>query len=60
MTPEHESYVEYLIHIGDELNGISLEQLGYKPHPDDLNGLERNALETVDLEMDGVNYSGTA
>jgi hypothetical protein len=50
MTREHENYAEYLIHIGEELNGISLEQLGHKPRPDDLSDEERNALETVDLE----------
>lgn len=50
MTPEHENYVEYLIHVGEELTGISLEQLGYKPRPEDLSDDERNDLESWDLE----------
>jgi hypothetical protein len=49
MPSEHESYVEYLIHIGEELNGMSLEQLRYKPRPHHLSGDEANALETADL-----------
>jgi hypothetical protein len=39
-----------LLHIGEELNGLSLEQLGYKPRPEDLSDDDRNALETGDLE----------
>jgi hypothetical protein len=51
MIPEHENYyVEYLIHVGEELTGISLEQLGYKPRPEDLSADERNDLETWDLD----------
>ncbi|MDP9696178.1 UNVERIFIED_ORG: hypothetical protein J2X79_003757 [Arthrobacter globiformis] len=30
---QHEDYVEYLIQSGQELNGLSLEQLGYQPGP---------------------------
>lgn len=50
MTPEHENYAEYLIHVGEELTGISLEQLGYKPRPEDLSAAERDELETWDLD----------
>jgi hypothetical protein len=39
-----ENYVEYLIQVGEELTGISLEQLGYKPSPEDLSADERNGL----------------
>jgi hypothetical protein len=47
---EHEAYVEYLIQSGQELNGLSLEQLGYRPRPEDLSDDERHALEAWDLE----------
>jgi hypothetical protein len=47
---EHEDYVEYLIQMGRELNGLSLEQLGYQPRLGDLGTDERHALETEDLE----------
>jgi hypothetical protein len=47
---EHEDYVEYLIQSGQELNGLSLEQLGYQPRPEDLGADERHALEAEDLE----------
>jgi hypothetical protein len=47
---EHEDYVEYLIQSGQELNGLSLEQLGYEPRPEDLGADERHALEAEDLE----------
>jgi hypothetical protein len=47
---EHEDYVEYLMQMGQELNGLSLEQLGYQPRPEDLGPDERHALEAEDLE----------
>lgn len=50
MTPEHETYVEHLMHVGEQLTGISLEQLGYEPRPEDLSADERNDLEAGDLD----------
>jgi hypothetical protein len=50
MSQEHENYVEYLIHVREELTGISLEQLGCRPRPEDLSNAERNGLETWDLD----------
>ena len=50
MTPEHENYVEYLIHVGEELTGLSLEELGYEPRPEDLSADEKTDLETWELE----------
>jgi hypothetical protein len=50
MSPEHENYVEYLIHVGEELTGLSLEELGYEPRPEDLSADEKTDLETWELE----------
>ncbi len=50
MTPEHETYVEHLMHVGEELTGISLEQLGFEPRPEDLSADGRNDLEDGDLD----------
>jgi hypothetical protein len=47
---EHEDYVEYLIQSGQELNGLSLEQLGYEPWPEDFSVDERHLLAARDLE----------
>lgn len=47
---EHEDYVEYLIQIGQELNGLTLDQLGYEPRPEDLGADERHALEAEVVE----------
>jgi hypothetical protein len=47
---EHEDYVEYLVQSGQDLNGLTLEQLGYRPRPEDLGDDERHALEAWDLE----------
>ena len=50
MSPEHEDCVEYAVRAGAEMTGISLEQLGYSPRPEDLSAAERNGLETWDLD----------
>ncbi|WP_395405426.1 hypothetical protein ACHMXB_21540 (plasmid) [Arthrobacter sp. UC242_113] len=47
---EHEDYVEYLIQSGRELNDLSLEQLGYRPRPEDLGTDDRHALEAEDRQ----------
>lgn len=50
MTPEHETYVEHLMDVSEELTGISLEQLGFEPRPEDLSADELNDLEAGDLD----------
>lgn len=47
---DHEDYVEYLVQSSQELNGLTLKQLGYRPRPEDLGDDERHALEAWDLE----------
>ncbi|MFB8371010.1 hypothetical protein ACFC25_16815 [Pseudarthrobacter sp. NPDC055928] len=49
MTPEHETCVEHLMHVGQELTGISHEQLGFE-RPEDLSADEPNDLEAGDLD----------
>ncbi|MBT2597911.1 hypothetical protein [Arthrobacter sp. ISL-72] len=53
-----ENYVEYMLHVGGGLSGLSLEQLGYERRPEDLSDDERNLLEVDDLEwMESVTRS---
>ncbi|TQS88045.1 hypothetical protein EU811_21640 [Arthrobacter sp. TS-15] len=52
MTGE-ENYVEHALRVGEELTGLSLEQLGLEPQLEDLAENRRNRLEADDLEWAG-------
>jgi hypothetical protein len=45
-----ENYVEYVLHVGEGLTGLSLEDLGYERRLEDLSSDERKLLEADDLE----------
>ena len=49
MTGE-ENYIEHALHVGEELTGLSLEQLGFEPRLEDLTEDQRNLLDADDLE----------
>jgi hypothetical protein len=49
MTRE-ENYIEHALHVGEELTGLSLEQLGFEPRLEDLTEDQRNRLDADDLE----------
>lgn len=49
MTGE-ENYIEHALHVGKELTGLSLEQLGFEPRLEDLTEDQRNRLDADDLE----------
>lgn len=49
MTRE-ENYIEHALHIGQELTGLSLQQLGFEPRMEDLNDEELSRLSADDLE----------
>ena len=45
-----ENYIEHALHVGEELTGLSLEQLGFEPRLEDLTEDQRNLLDADDLE----------
>lgn len=45
-----ENYIEHALHVGEELTGLNLQQLGFEPRLEDLTEDERNRLEADDLE----------
>lgn len=47
---EEENYIEHALHVGEDLSGLSLEQLGFEPRLEDLTEDERNHLDADDLE----------
>uniref|UniRef100_UPI003F499FF3 hypothetical protein n=1 Tax=Paenarthrobacter ureafaciens TaxID=37931 RepID=UPI003F499FF3 len=49
MTRE-ENYIEHALHIGQELTGLSLQQLGFEPRMEDLSDDELTRLSADDLE----------
>lgn len=49
MTGE-DNYIEHALHVGKELTGLSLEQLGFEPRLEDLTENQRNLLGADDLE----------
>jgi hypothetical protein len=49
MTSE-EDYVEHALRIGEELTGLSLEQLGFEPRLEDLKAEQRSLLGPDDIE----------
>jgi hypothetical protein len=49
MTGE-ENYIEHALHVGEELTGLTLEQLGFEPRLEDLTEDKRNGLGADALE----------
>ncbi|MEV7476031.1 MULTISPECIES: hypothetical protein [Micrococcaceae] len=45
-----ENYIEHALHVGEDLTGLSLEQLGFEPRLEDLTEDQRNRLDAEDLE----------
>ena len=45
-----ENYIEHALHVGEELTGLSLEQLGFEPRLEDLTQDQRSLLDAEDLE----------
>ena len=45
-----ENYIEHALHVGEELTGLSLEQLGFEPRLEDLTEAQRNRLGADTLE----------
>ena len=53
MTGE-ENYIEHALHVGEELTGLSLEQLGFEPRLEDLAEDQRNRLDVEDKVRLGI------
>jgi hypothetical protein len=47
------NYVEHALEVGEGLTGLTLEQLGFEPRPEDLTDSQRNRLDPDDLEWAG-------
>jgi hypothetical protein len=59
MTGE-ENYIEHALHVGEELTGLTLEQLGFEPRLEDLTEAQRNRLDADDLEWITFHHAGAA
>jgi hypothetical protein len=46
-----ENYIEHALHVGEELTGLTLEQLGFEPRLEDLTEDQRSRLDPDDLEL---------
>ena len=49
-----ENYVEHVLEVGQELTGLSLEQLGFEPRLEDLTEDQRSRLDAEELEWAGL------
>ncbi|GAC1377509.1 MAG: hypothetical protein NVSMB43_18830 [Pseudarthrobacter sp.] len=45
-----ENYVEHALQVGEGLAGLTLEQLGFEPRPEDLTDDQRSYLDADELE----------